>query len=112
MAMVGSVITRDMEYNQIYAGTPAKSISDKLGFQFNDVSVDEKYEKMLKHLKDFGGSTEIEIIRNNNEMRNPEKITYFNVTDRTYNKRLAVDEVRIMTLLLPEKGKFIPLDRI
>lgn len=29
MAMVGSVVTKDMKFNQIYAGTPAVSISQK-----------------------------------------------------------------------------------
>lgn len=46
MAMVGSVITKDMRYNEIYAGSPAISVSDKMGFQFSEVSVAEKYAKM------------------------------------------------------------------
>ncbi|MFN6083080.1 MAG: acyltransferase, partial [Bacteroidota bacterium] len=50
MAMVGSVVTKDMEYNQIYAGSPAKSISDKIGFQFKEVTVEEKLVKMMGYL--------------------------------------------------------------
>ncbi|MFN5544689.1 MAG: acyltransferase, partial [Bacteroidota bacterium] len=50
MAMVGSVVTKDMEYNQIYAGSPAKSISDKIGFQFKEVTVEEKLAKMIGYL--------------------------------------------------------------
>ncbi|MCS7074344.1 MAG: hypothetical protein NZ108_07750, partial [Bacteroidia bacterium] len=39
MALVGSVVTKDMEYNTIYSGVPAKPVSDKMGYQFREVSV-------------------------------------------------------------------------
>lgn len=51
--MVGSVVTRDMEANHIYAGTPAKDVSDKLGFQFAPVSLEEKYRRLTEKLEEF-----------------------------------------------------------
>lgn len=33
MAMLGSVVTKDMDHNRIYAGTPAKDITDKVGMK-------------------------------------------------------------------------------
>tara|TARA_B110001454_G_C12304535_1_gene260954 strand:+ start:285 stop:419 length:135 start_codon:yes stop_codon:yes gene_type:complete len=35
-------------------------------------------------------------------------ISYFNVKDRTYTKRLTKEEISFMQYLLPEKAKFIP----
>src|SRR5690606_28723860 len=53
MAMVGSVITKDMKFNEIYAGSPAKSISDKIGFQFKEVSLQNKLSTMKLYLKEW-----------------------------------------------------------
>jgi acetyltransferase-like isoleucine patch superfamily enzyme len=110
MAMVGSVVTKDMDFNTIYAGSPAKSISDKVGFQFDDVSPLEKFAKMEQYLIEWGGNSEvIKIIIDNDEIDfDNEKISYFNVTDRTYTKRQSDDEISFMKFLLPAKGKFVP----
>jgi acetyltransferase-like isoleucine patch superfamily enzyme len=110
MSMVGSVVTKDMEYNNIYAGSPAKSISDKIGFQFNEVSLEEKYNKMLKYLNEWGGNQDsIKIVKNKSQIDQENIFTsYFNVEDRTYTKRRTESEISFMKFLLPEKGKFIP----
>lgn len=110
MAMVGSVITKDMEYNNIYAGSPAKSISDKVGFQFNEVSVEEKFQKMLAYLHEWNAAcSTIKIVTNNSEMNfNDVSISYFNVDSRTYTKRGSDEEISFMKFLLPAKAKFIP----
>ena len=42
MAMVGSVVTRDMLANHVYAGVPAKDVTDKLGPQFEQRSTEQK----------------------------------------------------------------------
>lgn len=112
MAMVGSVVTKDMDFNTIYAGSPAKSISDKVGFQFGEVSPQEKLKKMEQYLIDWGGNSEvIKIVIDNQEIDfENQKISYFNVTDRTYTKRQSEDEVSFMKFLLPAKGKFVPIN--
>lgn len=108
MAMVGSVVTKDMEFNSIYAGSPAKSISDKIGFQFIDKSIEEKYEKMLEYLAQWNGNANhIQIVKEFEENLD-DTITYFNVSDRTYTKRLSDHEISFMKFLLPDKAKFIP----
>jgi acetyltransferase-like isoleucine patch superfamily enzyme len=87
MLMVGSVVTKDMEENRIYAGSPARDMTDKFGEQFRtDVSVDEK-EAGLKALFDEfaaeGGSLDaFEIVRAYPDAPR-EGVTYFNVADRT-----------------------------
>ena len=111
MAMAGSVVTKDMVYNEIYAGSPAKSISDKIGFQFNEVSIQDKFSKMNVYLKEWkSDSKEIKIVSDVSEIDfNNNNISYFNVSDRTYTKKGNDDEVSFMKFLLPAKGKFIPI---
>lgn len=111
MAMVGSVITKDMRYNEIYAGSPAVSVSDKMGFQFKEVSVADKYAKMQEYLKTFQGATnQLKIVTDVSEMDfENHEVTYFNVSDRTYTKRSTAEEIRFMRFLLPEKAKFTPI---
>jgi acetyltransferase-like isoleucine patch superfamily enzyme len=112
MALVGSVVTRNMKYNEIYAGSPAKSISEKAGFQFKPVSNEEKFNKMIAYLNEFTTQkkqSDIAIITTEEEMTDIEAITYFNVSNRTYNKRQTQSEIDFMKFLLPAKAKFTPL---
>lgn len=110
MAMVGSVITKDMTYNEIYAGSPAKSISDKIGFQFQEVSVQDKFDKMTQYLKEWNPNTNsIKIITDNSEIDlNNDSISYFNVSNRTYTKKSSSEEISFMKFLLPARAKFVP----
>lgn len=110
MAMVGSVVTKDMVYNEIYAGSPAQSISNKVGNQFLDVSIEEKSIKMNQYLNEFNpNSKSIKIVKNFNEVNiNDEEVSYFNVDSRTYTKRNTQEEIDFMKFLLPAKAKFTP----
>jgi hypothetical protein len=103
MAMLGSVINKDMEENHIYAGVPAKDLTDKLGHQYKEVSVDEKYEKMVKLLENFYGDNpelprSISITKDSN-LRDENK-SIFDVSNRTYTKRLTTEEMEFMKFLL------------
>ena len=111
MAMAGSVVTRDMEYNKIYAGMPAKDITEKIGNQFEEVPVEEKFKKMSHYLKESGVDlSKVKIIFNDSEIED-ESVSYFNVSNRTYTKRLTEDEIQFMNHLLPVKAKFVPAKR-
>jgi acetyltransferase-like isoleucine patch superfamily enzyme len=112
MAMVGSVVTKDMEYNQIYAGSPAKSISDKIGFQFEPVSIEVKKSKMELYLNEWDcNNSNIKIVTSTEEILfEDESISYFNVADRTYTKRGTEEEISFMKFLLPARAKFIPIN--
>lgn len=112
MAMVGSVVTRDMEENHIYAGTPAKDVSDKLGFQFAPVSLEEKYRRLTEKLEEFykKHSHFPRTIRVVQEWRDGDEggeETIFDVSSRTYNKRLTPEEIAFMKFLLV-RIKFYP----
>lgn len=112
MAMVGSVITKDMDFNHIYAGSPAKSISDKVGFQFEEVSLETKYNKMINYLNEWNlnKNNSIIIVKSKEEMDfSNNKVSYFNVAERTYTKRRTELEMNFMKFLLPAKAKFVPV---
>lgn len=110
MALVGSVITKDMAYNEIYAGNPATSISVKIGNQFNETSVDEKVAKMREYLEEFqpDGSS-IRIVKDQSEIKFDDRLSYFSVKERVYKKMGSEEEIRFMKFLLPEKAKFVPI---
>jgi thiamine monophosphate synthase len=50
MALVGSVVTKDMDENKIYAGSPAKDITEKVLPQFKKITIEEKW-KIVKSLE-------------------------------------------------------------
>lgn len=115
MAMVGSVITKTMKSNEIYAGSPAKSISDKIGNQFSEINIEDRASAMRDHLDSFLNSSEIspttlKIVKSANEFNFEDCVTYFDVNSRTYTKKRSVQEVEFMKYLLPEKAKFIPYE--
>lgn len=108
MALAGSVITKNMKYNQVYAGSPAKPISHKVGNQFKEVSLATKLHKMKTYLKEFGNSPTIQIVTSKEAVNFEDEHTYFDVSSRKYKKTQSEQEVAFMKFLLPEKAKFIP----
>lgn len=111
MAMVGSVVTKDLEENHVYAGVPAKDMTERLGVQFKEVSLDEKWSKMQSYLDEF-----LDRYRpKENRIRIVERLdmsqrhmTQFSLTERMYIKNLYPEEVQFMHFLLPTKAKFLP----
>lgn len=111
MAMVGSVITKDMEENHIYGGSPAQDLTDKLGTQFVDKSVELIYDELERLLYSFFldrpnlDKTRLKIIMGDFDYSNP--ISQFNVSTRKYLKLDTEEEIQFMKYLLPTT-KFIP----
>ena len=107
MAMLGSVVTKDMEADRTYGGSPAKDITDRLGPQYVPVSTEDKLRRMNDELAAFGEERpvdgRIEIVTEWPETMDPE-ISYFNVSNRRYTKRLSDIEIDFMLhLLVPIK---------
>lgn len=111
MAMVGSVVTKDMQENHIYAGAPAKDITDKVGPQFVARPVAEKLEYLERRLAEFleqnpdADPAAIGIAASGDVLRDGESL--FDVADRTYSKTRSASEVAFMHHLLP-RAKFTP----
>jgi acetyltransferase-like isoleucine patch superfamily enzyme len=114
MAMVGSVITGNMISNHIYAGSPAKSISHKIGYQFEEIPIDVKLQKMEVHLSEFyklhGKRNSLQIVTSEKDINFENEMTYFNISNRKYKKVGSDVEIEFMKYLLPEKAKFVPYD--
>ena len=108
MAMVGSVVTKDMKYNSIYAGAPAKDITEKVGGQFIEVPVAEKLAIMKKYLEEFGITANIKLVIQKEEVDFTDQNTYFVINERKYKKVLSEEEIGFMKYLLPAKAKFTP----
>ena len=110
MALVGSVVTRDMLPNHVYGGVPAEDLTGRLGTQFEPRGVDDKAARLQKLIDEFS-------------LRQPEfrghlavttsagdkraGVTCFNVADRTYTKRLVPAEVAFLKEHVP-LVKFLP----
>ena len=110
MAMVGSVITKDMKANHIYAGVPAKDITKKMGKQFKQLSIKEKENKLNMFIEEFISNYpkfrgQIKVITSPEEVNH--KITCFDVSTRKYNKTYSEAEVAFMKKYVPIV-KFIP----
>ena len=114
MAMVGSVITKDMKYNEIYAGSPAKSLSEKIGYQFSNNNLEFKMKKMFSYLSEFEQEYQlnhnIKIVESLDNVIFDDGNTYFAVKDRLYRKTKSEVEVSFMKYLLPDKAKFTPIN--
>lgn len=107
MAMLGSVVTKDMQANHIYAGTPAKDMTDKLGEQYQPVSIEEKYQALTAKLEEFSQKHSlkgrIQIVKEWPAQMD-DQVSYFNVATRQYTKRLSDIEMDFMLhLLVPIK---------
>ncbi|WP_163676644.1 acyltransferase [Mycobacterium seoulense] len=112
MAMVGSVVTRDMEPNHIYAGVPAKDVTDKLGPQFESRTVDQKAAKLQELLDSFFVQhpeyRDALRIARSSEDRKP-GMTNFDVSSRVYTRTRSEAEVAFLKSHVP-LVKFVPED--
>ncbi len=111
VAMLGSVVTKDMEANHVYGGCPAVDLTAKIGAPYVERTVDEKRSLMEAQKRLFFETTpddadQIEIVTTFPTQRDGE-VTYFNVSTRTYTKRGTEVEVAFMKHLLP-LHKFTP----
>jgi len=110
MAMVGSVVTKDMLPNHIYAGVPAEDVTNKLGFQFEERSVEQKAAKLQTLIDAFvrdhpEHKEQLVVIRSPDERR--EGICCFDVSRRTYTKTYSQAEVAFLKAHVP-LVKFTP----
>lgn len=114
MLMVGGIAVKDMKKNHIYAGAPAKDVSDKMGYQFREISLEEKKKIFHEYINEYekqGNDTGfIKVVNSFNEI---EKVnyTYFNLETREYTPQYSDYEYNFMKFLLYDRAKFIPLEK-
>jgi acetyltransferase-like isoleucine patch superfamily enzyme len=112
MALVGSVVTRDMQDNHVYAGSPAKDVTEKVGPQFEAVSVDLRVAGFAERRREFlernpDVAAELIGVAADGHVVISGRIL-FDVVQRTYQKQRSPEEVRFMKFLLP-RAKFVPV---
>lgn len=105
MALVGSVITKNMDYNSIYGGSPAINLTNKIKPQFRKLTIDEKWGIM----RSFKLPKNVKLIDNDFDIKNNE-VSYFNIDKRMYTKRNTDEEVLFMKDLQKKLIKFIPYE--
>jgi len=110
MALVGSVITRNMAENHVYAGVPARDVTDKVGPQFGERSLEEKAKALATVLRSFEEEYpqhrgRIRILEDAGRI--DEGVTYIDLTDRSYIRTLSSAEVDFFRGHIP-LVKFVP----
>jgi len=105
MALVGSVITKDMLPNHVYAGSPAKDITSKVGSQFDTKTVRQKTEKMQSLIVKFTDENpqyngQLVVVEDFDEIGDS-SITAFNTTTRTYTKKYNAAEIAFLKEYVP-----------
>ncbi len=111
VALAGSVVTKDMKRNRVYAGSPAEDITGKIGAPYRSVTIEEKVEylqnKQLEFFKQYPAfdPAAIGILAEGVVILPGE--SEFDVADRTYSKIRSEAEVAFMKFLLP-LAKFTP----
>jgi len=104
MALVGSVVTSTMARNRIYAGVPARDVSEKMGGQFADRTPAEKAAKLQELLEAFllrhpNFKGQLRIVQSHQEIQ--PGICNMNVADRTYNQTYSEAEVAFFKTHVP-----------
>jgi acetyltransferase-like isoleucine patch superfamily enzyme len=115
VAMLGSVVTKDMRYNTVYGGNPAKILSDKMVRPFKldfEHNVNTKASLMNQFINEYSSETSnlvtnIQVITEYPIELDPE-ISYYNIRTRTYTKRNTEQEIMFNKWLFRYKAKFIP----
>ncbi|MCC6159145.1 MAG: acyltransferase [Deltaproteobacteria bacterium] len=111
MAMVGSVIVKDMEANHVYAGVPAKDVTERMGPQFETLDVEEKARRMRAKIEEFVRQRpefdgRFRVVTSPSEV--DDRACCFDVSTRTYNKRYDEAEVAFLKATVP-LVKFSPI---
>jgi hypothetical protein len=114
LAMLGSLVIKNMMENHCYAGVPAIDVTEKVGPQFQEVSLDKMASELECRIKDFKqknssfSEAKIGISTISADMlEGKDYQLVFNVADRTYTKKNSALEMSLIRHLLP-RAKFIP----
>ncbi len=111
MLMTGGIAMKDMEFNQIYAGAPAKNVTDKFGNQFEEIDYVEKLRRFSALRFEFCEIENLntEIFQVVEEYTENLTVTQFNIKDRTYKPIRNISEYKFIKFMLYEKAKWVPV---
>lgn len=113
LAMLGSLIVKDIPKDRIVAGVPAKDITDKFGKQFTEIDINTRMAILKEMIENFSKLHNIKniddyvLISSTLPKKYDGKKTVFDVSSRRYYKTGSKFEQKLIRFLLP-KSKFIP----
>jgi len=116
MVLANSVVGHKCVRNHIYAGVPARDVTEKMGGPpFLDVTLESKLLRLASLAYSFHEETgEYErglvFVPNESDVGVDEAATYFVASSRVYTKRGSRAEVAFLRWCQPNKAKFTPLD--
>jgi acetyltransferase-like isoleucine patch superfamily enzyme len=114
LAMLGSLITKDIPPDRVFAGSPAKDQTDKFGSQFSETDTEYRKAKLKGMIEKFARENTIRNVWNYVEICSelPQKWnakkTIIDVSSRYYYKTGSRFELILMRYLLPE-AKYVPV---
>lgn len=111
MLMVGGVITKDMEPNHVYAGSPARDMTDVFGPQFEETTAEqrrERFEALVNEFQDQGNDVSWISIEDTEKKTTPGS-THFYPDTMTYLPQYSERETTFMRFMLYDRAKFLPL---
>lgn len=113
MLLVGGVATGNMAENHIYAGSPAKDVSEKMGYQFDTPTVEEKRETFGRYVAGYEENSKetgfIQVVENFDNA-DDSNLTYYNLETREYIPTYSDREFDFMRFLLYDRAKFVPVN--
>jgi len=114
LAMLGSLIVKNIPNDRVVAGVPAVDQTDKFGPQFVDSSLEKREENLRRMIEEFALDYGIHNIWDYVEVtieplsKENDKKTIIDVASRNYNKTGTLFELILMRSLLP-KAKYVPI---
>ncbi len=113
MLMVGGMATKDMEANHVYAGSPAKDMTQSFGYQFTQTTPEQRaigFKNLVNEYAEQGNDVSwVSIVDNGWPAVASDQVTHFNVTRMEYAPRYTSDEIAFMQFLLYDRAKFLPV---
>jgi acetyltransferase-like isoleucine patch superfamily enzyme len=112
MLLVGSVATKDLLENHIYAGTPAKDVSETLGQQFLERSkneIESDWNSLVCEYEDLGNDVAfIRTVETVEGLERSDSFSSFSPYERRYVPNYGYEETEFIRFLLYDKAKFLP----
>lgn len=113
MALLGSVITKEMKANRVYAGNPAIDITKKTGPGWIDYSVERKITEVQNLVDYFFKNVRPDLNRDaivvsDSDLNDSSGRTVYNLSMRTYSKNNSIEEIALNKWLFGYRAKFRP----
>jgi len=115
MLMLGGVAVKNMAENHIYSGSPAIDVTNKMGHQFREITLEEKETMFSEYVDEYSKQVnDVSFIKTTSDLngiarREALQKTYFDLRHQFYLPRYTEDEYKFIRFLLYDKAKFLPI---